>query len=64
MRYCARDVEQVDRESKKARIVAPENTEEELPPNSGGRVRARRHGSHLVREVERKSLMEPGLRRL
>ena len=29
-------VKQADRESKKARLVAPENTEEELPPNSGG----------------------------
>ena len=27
---------QADRESKKARFVAPENTDEELPPNSGG----------------------------
>ena len=36
MRYYAREVEQADRESKKARFVAPENTQEELPPNSGG----------------------------
>ena len=35
MRYYAREVEQADRESK-ARFVAPENTQEELPPNSGG----------------------------
>ena len=36
MRYHAREVEQADRESKKARFVALESTEEELPPNSGG----------------------------
>ena len=36
MRYYAREVEQADRESKKARFVAPEHTQEELPPNSGG----------------------------
>ena len=45
-------------ESKKARFVAPESAQEDLPPNSGG------PRSHLVREVEKKSLMEPGLRRL
>ena len=36
MRYYSREVEQADRESKKARFVAPENTQEELPSNSGG----------------------------
>ena len=36
MRSYAREVEQADRESKRARFVAPEHTEEELPPNSGG----------------------------
>ena len=36
MRYYVREVEQADRESKKAGCVAIENTEEELPRNSGG----------------------------
>ena len=36
MRYCAREVEQADRESKKAGFVALANTEEELPRKRGG----------------------------
>ena len=35
MRNYAREVQQAERESK-ARVVAPQNTQEELPPNSGG----------------------------
>ena len=54
MRYYAREVEQADRESKKARFVAPETHKKSCHRTVEGRLRARRYGSHLVREVEKK----------